>query len=99
MKPENYKLGYNDAIRELQHFSSAELLKDGVGGGGGGAYHEGWTDACNAATKPVGRPKGTTKPDSERRVSLTIKILPYVAENIKKLPRGHLRKLIENLYG
>lgn len=46
-----------------------------------------------------GRPKGTTKPDSERRVSLTIKLLPYVAENIKKLPRGHLRKQLENLYG
>ena len=49
--------------------------------------------------RAVGRPKGSKKPDSERRVSLTIKILPYVAENIKKLPRGHLRKLIENLYG
>ena len=49
--------------------------------------------------RAVGRPKGSKKPDSERRVSLTIKILPYVAANIKKLPRGHLRKLIENIYG
>ena len=98
MKSENYKRGYNDAIDDLKDFSASVLLHVGAAGILGG-YGEGWTDACIAATKPVGRPKGTTKPDSERRVSLTIKILPYVAENIKKLPRGHLRKLIENLYG
>ena len=98
MKSEKYKRGYNDAISDLKDFSASVLLRS-HGALGADEYSEGWIDACIAATKPVGRPKGTTKPDSERRVSLTIKILPYVAENIKKLPRGHLRKLIENLYG
>ena len=48
---------------------------------------------------PAGRPKGSCKLESERRVSLTIRVLPYVAANIKLLPKGHLRKHLENLYG
>ena len=38
-------------------------------------------------------------PIDKKRVSLTVKVLPYVAQNIKKLPRGHLRKQLESLYG
>lgn len=49
--------------------------------------------------RPVGRPAGSCKPESDRRVSLTIRVLPCVAANIKKLPKGHLRKHLENLYG
>jgi len=48
---------------------------------------------------PVGRPAGSTIPDADRRVSLTVRVKPGVAANIKKLPKGHLRKHLENLYG
>jgi len=48
---------------------------------------------------PVGRPAGSTIPDSERRVSLTVRVRPIVKANIKKLPKGHLRKHLEDLYG
>ena len=50
-------------------------------------------------SKPVGRPQGSCKLESERRVSLTVRVKPDVAANIKKLPKGHLRKHLENLYG
>ena len=45
-----------------------------------------------------GRPAGSCKPESERRVSLTIRVLPDVYDNIKKLPKGHLRELVERTY-
>ena len=47
---------------------------------------------------PVGRPKGSCKPVSERRGASTVRVWPKVAENIKLLPKGHLRKLLESLY-
>ena len=48
---------------------------------------------------PAGRPKGSVKPDSERRVSITVRVLPIAASRIKRLPRGHLRRVLESLYG
>jgi len=49
--------------------------------------------------RPVGRPQGSTIPVSDKRISLTVRVKPHVAANIKKLPKGHLRKHLENLYG
>jgi len=48
--------------------------------------------------KTIGRPVGTVKADKDRRVSLTLRVIPAVADNIRKLPKGFLRKLLEHLF-
>lgn len=46
----------------------------------------------------AGRPKGSCKPKSERRVNCSVRVKPATYEQLKTLPKGTVRTLLETLY-